>query len=386
MKNILTTVLLFAGLNAFAQSGNEYTIAGKIQNLNSKKMYFSVKDDKAPRGSRQDSIMVKPDGSFSYKGTIDKITYINIWVNDDKVMKMVKGGGYYPVKSSQLQIIAAPGAKIKVAGKISDFVDAYPSGTPANNDLAKLNKKINPLTNESVNMSLKIANKEVTDSVEIKKMNAKMEQLDIAVNKIKEDFISKNNASVAAIWLLQDMMLRRQLENNVAQSLFEKMNKEKLVSVPYYVDAAKRVDGMSATAIGKMVPDIKSMNTYDGKAFDLASLRGKYVIIDFWGTWCGPCISGMPKMKEYLDKYSSKLEIVGVAQESDDGINWKNFITKNPNYKWHHVLSRNNEDYILKFNVAGFPTKILVDPQGKIVSRTVGEGEEFYAELDKALN
>lgn len=386
MKNILTTVLLFAGLSVFAQTGNEYTITGKIQNLTTKKMSFSVKDDKAPRGSRQDSIMVKPDGSFSYKGKIDKITYINIWVNDDKVTKMVKGGGYYPVKSSQLQIIAAPGAKIKVAGKISDFVDAYPSGTPANNDLAKLNKKINPLTNESVNMSLKIANKEVTDSVEIKKMNAKMEQLNVAVNKIKEDFISKNNASIAAIWLLSDMMLRRQLENNVAQSLFEKMNKEKLVSVPYYIDAAKRVDGMRATAIGNMVPDIKSMNTFDGKAFDLASLRGKYVIIDFWGTWCGPCISGMPKMKEYLDKYSSKLEIVGIAQESDDGTNWKNFINKNPNYKWHHVLSRNNEDYILKFNVAGFPTKILVDPQGKIVSRTVGEGEEFYAELDKVLN
>ena len=382
MKKIIAAILIFTGIAAHAQSGNDFTISGKIKNLNSKKMMFSLRDATAPNGRRTDSIMVKPDGSFSYKGKINELTYINIWVNDDKVTKQVKGGGYFPVKSSQLQIMAAPGTHIKVAGQISDFVDAYPSGSVANNDLAKLNKKINPLTNESVNYSLKIANKEVTDSLEIKKLNAKMEQLDKAVDKIKEDFVRNNTASATAIWLLSDMMLRRQLDNPTAISLFGKMNKEKLVSVPYYVDAAKRVDGMSATAIGNTVPNIKSMNTYDGKEFDLTSLRGKFVIVDFWGTWCGPCISGMPKMKEYLDKYKDKLEIVGIAQESDDGTNWKKFIAKNPSYNWHHVLSREKEDYILKFSVAGFPTKIIVDPQGKILARFVGEDETFYTQLD----
>lgn len=385
MKKIFITLLVFSGFVASAQSNNSFTISGKINGLKSKAMNFSVKDESAPRGRRMDSIIVKPDGSFSYKGNINEVTYINIWPGDDRVMKQVKGGGYYPVKSSQLQLIASPGANIKVNGKATDFIDAYPSGNAANNDMARLNKQIYPLMNESVNMQLKIANKEVTDSVEIKKMNVKMEQLDEKVNKIKEDFIRKNPSSIAAIWLLGDMMMRTQLDNATATDLFKKMKKEKLVANPFYVEAAKRVDGMSATAVGKTVPDIQSKNTYDKKPFDLATLRGKYVIVDFWGTWCGPCVSGMPKMKEYLDKYNGKLDIVGVAQESDDGTSWRNFLDKNKNYQWHHVLSRNNEDYIVKFSVAGFPTKIIVDPQGKILARYVGEDEEFYTKLDELI-
>ncbi len=134
------------------------------------------------------------------------------------------------------------------------------------------------------------------------------------------------------------------------------------------------------------MPDISSSNTYDGKRFELASLKGKYVVIDFWGTWCGPCIAGMPSMKEYLDKYKSKMEIVGVAQESDNGDRWKKFLNDKPQYQWHHVLSRANEDYILKFGVAGFPTKIIVDPDGKIVGRFVGEDDAIYKKLDEIFS
>ena len=190
---------------------------------------------------------------------------------------------------------------------------------------------------------------------------------------IKEKFIQDNPSSATSAWLLADMMLRSQVSNEKATALFSKINKEKLVGTSFYIEAAKRVDGISATAVGKQVPAIISGNTYDGKNFDLASLKGKYVVIDFWGTWCGPCSAGMPKMKEYLDKYKSKMEILGVASESDDGTRWKKFITDKPEYNWHHVLSRKDEDYILKFSVAGFPTKIIVDPEGKIVGRFVGE-------------
>ena len=91
------------------------------------------------------------------------------------------------------------------------------------------------------------------------------------------------------------------------------------------------------------------------------------------------------KVKEYLDKYKSKMEIVGVAQESDNGDNWRKFLAGKPEFQWHHVLSRNNEDYILKFNVAGFPTKIIVDPEGKIVGRYVGEDDAIYKKLDELL-
>ena len=383
MKNYLLIIILITGQLTFGQS-KSFTISGKIKGLDATKIFLIIFDDAFKSGYRRDSIKVENE-AFFYTGETDKLMYASISPNVDRVVKKGPGGGYYPVKSSSVQLFVFPGANIKLAGKITDFVDVYPSGDNINNDFAKLKKSIYPLMNQSVNVSVKISNKLVTDSTIIKKMKDTAALLDKQVIGIKENFINDHRSSVAAIWLLSDMMIRSQLSNNLATEFFGKMNKEKLVDVSFYADVAKRVDGFTLTAAGKKVPDINSMNTYTGKKFDLSSLRGKYVVIDFWGTWCGPCISGMPKMKEYLDKYQSKLEIVGVASESDKGERWKKFLDEKPQYQWHHVLSTKAEDYILKFSVAGFPTKIIVDPAGKIIGRFVGEDDEIYKKLDELL-
>jgi len=382
MKNLFAPCLLLMGQLSLAQS-NSFTVSGKIKGLDSKKMYLSIRDEAAKGGSRRDSIPIINE-SFTYTTAISEITMISISPGVEKVMKRTDRG-YFPAKSSLLQFFAFPGAKVTFLGKITDFVDAYPAGDKTNNEFARLNHSVYPLMNRSVNLSLKIANKLVTDSVMIKNINDSIKMLDDQVVAIKEKFITNNPSSVAAIWLLSDMMIRSQLSNERAAALFSTMNKEKLVATPFYTEVAKRVDAISATGAGNKTPDISSSNTYDGKRFELASLKGKWVVIDFWGTWCGPCISGMPLMKEYLDKYKSKMEIVGVAQESDNGERWKKFLSDKPEYQWHHVLSRKSEDYILKFGVAGFPTKIIVDPEGKIVGRFVGEDDAIYKKLDEIL-
>lgn len=382
MKNLLPAFLLLISQLSLAQ-GN-YTVSGKIKGLDSKYIYLTTRDTSVKGGFRRDSIAIINE-AFTYTTTIKEITMLSISPGVEAVMKRT-GRGYFPAKSSLLQFFAYPGANIEFSGKITDFVDAYPSGDKANNDFATLNKAVYPLMNQSVNLSLKVANKLVTDSLTVKSVNDSIKMLDEKVVRIKEKFIRDNPSSIAAIWLLSDMMIRSQVSNELAADLFAKMDKEKLVAIPFYSEVAKRVDAISTTGAGKKVPDISSSNTYDGKRFELASLKGKYVVLDFWGTWCGPCIAGMPAMKGYLDKYKNKMEIVGVAQESDNGDRWKKFLSDKPEYQWHHVLSRTNEDYILKFGVAGFPTKIIVDPEGKIVGRFVGEDEAIYKKLDEIFS
>lgn len=383
MKKIIALILCFTSLQLLAQQ-NKFTVSGKIKGLDSKLMFLIIYDEVYPNGIRRDSIIVT-NGSFTISSPIDKLQYASISPGIDRIVKKTSSGGYYPAKSSIIQLFLFPGAKVVISGKITDFADAYPTGDKTNNDFAKLNKAIYPLMNKSVNIAVKLAKKEITDTILIKKMKDTAALLDKQVVTIKEKFLQENSSSAAAAWLLSDMMIRSQVSNEAATAYFNNMNKEKLVGVPFYTDVAKRVEGISATAIGKTAPDINTLNTYDGSRFDLAALRGKYVVIDFWGTWCGPCIKGMPRMKEYLDKYKDKVEIVGVASESDNGERWKQFIGKNVKYQWHHVLSRSNEDYILKFNVAGFPTKIIVDPQGKILGRYVGEDDTIYNKLDELL-
>ena len=123
----------------------------------------------------------------------------------------------------------------------------------------------------------------------------------------------------------------------------------------------------------------------DGADFDLESLRGKYVIIDFWGTWCGACLAGVPEMKKIRDKHSDKLQILGLAKDrvltkvqkciEKNGMNWPNVL-----------VGKGEQDYVAKYNVQGYPTKILLDKDGKVLLRTVGELESFYHDVEKLIS
>ena len=362
-----------------------FIISGKIKGLDCKEISIRIADNTLSQGFRRYDFPVT-DESFTANLDIAEPTYLTISPGLDRVIKTAKGGGYYPVKSSLLQCIAMPGESINFSGVITDFVDAYPFGEKANAELGELNKLINPLTNESVNIKIRAGYLLKDDSITMRKMSDSMLVLDNKTNEIKKSFIKKNKSSIAAVWLLSDMMIRSQVSNEEASSFFKAMNKDKLYTISYYKEVAKRVDAISAIKVGNTVPEISSLNTYDGGAFVLSSLRGKYVVLDFWGTWCGPCIAGMPKMKEYREKYQGKVEIVGVAQESDNGEKWKKFLQNKPQYQWPHILNiKTEKDYILQFNVAGFPTKIIVDPAGVIVGRFVGEDDAIYKKLDELL-
>lgn len=380
MRVLFVCLISLCSFKLIAQQ-KTFTISGKIKGLDSKQVMLIIFNPDLPSGWSRDSIPVVNE-SFSYTAPISNFMYANISPNIDRVVKK-SGGGYYPVKSAAFQFFVAPGFDIKFSGKITDFVDAYPSGEPNNNAFAKLNRNIYPLLNKSVNLSVKISNKIVTDTNVIKKMRDTAAALDKKIIEFKEAFVRNAPQLASAAWQLSDMMLRSQVSSATATSLYNAMDSAMLRDVVYYKEVAKRVQGFSATAIGKTVPDISTTNTFGGNKFELSLLRGKYVIIDFWGTWCGPCIAGMPKMKEYLEKYSDKMEILGIASESDKGIKWKKFLVDNPQFQWHHILSSRDEDFILQFTVAGFPTKIIIDPQGKILARYVGEDDAIYKKMDE---
>ena len=140
-------------------------------------------------------------------------------------------------------------------------------------------------------------------------------------------------------------------------------------------------DGQEGVADGQMAPDF-TLNDINGKPLALSSLRGKYVIIDFWGTWCIWCVRGMPMMKEYYKRYSDKMEILGVDC-NDPEKKWKAGV-KELDLPWKHVYNPKGSSAILeKYEIQGFPTKILVDPEGKIVKTVVGEDPNFYKFLDE---
>ena len=133
-----------------------------------------------------------------------------------------------------------------------------------------------------------------------------------------------------------------------------------------------------------LAPDF-TLNDINGKPLALSSLRGKWVILDFWGSWCSWCIKGMPKMKEYYAKYQDKLEILGV--DCNDTIEkWKAAVAKHE-IPWLHVYwdKEKGDNPLEMYAVRGFPTKVVIDPEGKVAKVIVGEDPAFYDYLDEVL-
>lgn len=134
---------------------------------------------------------------------------------------------------------------------------------------------------------------------------------------------------------------------------------------------------------GQPSPDLTLEDT-NGNNFTLSSLfgKGKYVVVDFWGSWCTWCIKGFPKMKEYYGKYQDKLDIVGVScYDKEDG--WKAAVSKNQ-LPWTNVFSPDGTTEV-RFGVTGYPYKVLIAPDGKVLGCFLGETEDFYKMLDEKL-
>lgn len=153
-------------------------------------------------------------------------------------------------------------------------------------------------------------------------------------------------------------------------------------------DLQKEADREAAAAkkqaAGVTAPDF-TLNDINGKPLSLSSLKGKYVLLDFWGTWCIWCVRGIPKMKEYYEKYKGKFEILSIdCNESED--KWKEGVKKYE-LPWLHVYQprQGNVQTTSLYAIQGFPTKILIGPDGKIVKTYVGEDPAFYEFLDKTF-
>lgn len=225
---------------------------------------------------------------------------------------------------------------------------------------------------------------------------ALMEQPDITVeqregivdryNQAAAQFIRENPDSPAACYALMTfdgdeyLDLFGLITPKGQKSMFHPMASQKAESVKETIEKQKKQREMqngNATA-----PDFK-LKSLDGKEISLSSLRGKYVVIDFWGSWCIWCIKGFPELKEAYARYKDKLTVLGVdCRDSEEA--WRKAVAKYE-LPWLNVYNPDDSDILQKYGVQGFPTKVIVNPEGKIVNITTGEDPAFYKILAKFM-
>jgi thiol-disulfide isomerase/thioredoxin len=151
---------------------------------------------------------------------------------------------------------------------------------------------------------------------------------------------------------------------------------------------AEQVKKMEAALPGNMAPDFAAADTA-GKQVSLAGYKDKYVLLDFWASWCPPCRESDPQLVELYNKYKGKgLSIIGIAWNDDTKDAWMKAIKKDGLNLWPNVLCGAGTDNDIgdKYAIHFVPTRILIDPSGKIIGR-FGDNNNAHADvlLDRAL-
>jgi len=130
------------------------------------------------------------------------------------------------------------------------------------------------------------------------------------------------------------------------------------------------VMGCSEPSDQNLAPEIET-TLIDGSPFKLSDLKGNYVVLDFWGSWCGPCIRDLPKLTALHDKYGEEVVFVTVAFEKNDkrwkpvsekaGFNWKYQIVEEAKVLLASPIARD-------YGVSDIPAKFIITPEGKLIS------------------
>lgn len=191
-------------------------------------------------------------------------------------------------------------------------------------------------------------------------------------------YYGDRNSAIALISRVRD----EELKNNLI-SYFENSKPNYSPYVKYKKELELRIAQNAKLAKGSIAPDF-SYATPDGKGeLGPKDFKGKYLLIDFWASWCGPCLKSIPELKEIYSKYSDKdFEILSVSIDGKDA-DWKKAL-KEQNMPWKQVGAPNSgKDVMDMYQFRGIPHLVLLDKDGKIISRNVSMDslEEFLGEV-----
>jgi thiol-disulfide isomerase/thioredoxin len=155
-----------------------------------------------------------------------------------------------------------------------------------------------------------------------------------------------------------------------------------VLSVPALSMQSGQAEGAAPASIDSDLKALPALNLqdFDGKAIPADRFKGSIVVLDFWATWCVPCIGEIPTFNRLQEKYGARgVKVVGVALASGEAKEVKPFVGRN---KMKYTVLMGDDDQVYDLNVIGFPTTYLLTRDMKVFRRYIGAGPRKAAQIE----
>lgn len=371
MSKLFLLLLIAASGSLFAQTSGPFHITGKLQGFHdrSKWIYIAYMKD----GKRfSDSTLLK-DNTYSFTGTIDES---NLGVVADTTLST--GGGIYP--SNGAMVYFTP--ETITLTHVDSFSNTVAGSSKANIDLIALRNAWNPYIAQFHNLyHLEDSAKKTGDTTLAAAIDKQEDSLAAVCREtIYGTYLKQQPHSPLALYALQNYA-GSEPDPQKLLPLFETLSEETRNSAAGK-DFKKRMDAIGSLSIGSVAPDF-TQNDTAGLPVKLSSYKGKYVLLDFWASWCGPCRAENPNVVKTYGKYHPKgFSILSISLDKQtDKDKWIKAI-HDDKLTWTHVsdLKFWNNAVAQQYAIQAIPQNFLIDPQGRIAGKNL-KGEELEKKL-----
>jgi peroxiredoxin len=376
MKIVFCSLLLAVTvMQSFAQ--DKFTIKGDVSKvtLPVTKVYLNYYADGKSTADSSDVV----DGKYSFTGSVGDplMATLRAKYKEDPNAKTIRATSYVRdikqlfIENSRITIASSDSfsnTTIKGSAAHAEFVQWEALMKPEN----KISGDLNKLYSEYY----KNKNQQGMDS-----LDAAFDKLTEIKNAKNKQYLGEHPSSPIAMFVFSQFA-GYDINADEVEPVFLALT-EKLRNGPAGKEMAARIEVAKKTGIGRMAMDFTQNDTL-GNPVSLSSFKGKYVLIDFWASWCGPCRQENPNVVKAFNNYKEKgFTVLGVSLDQPNAKDkWMKAI-HDDNLTWTQVsdLKFWKNEVAVQYGIQAIPQNFLIDPQGKIIGKNL-RGEALNKKLE----